>query len=225
MKVRAGSVCGVGVDCGHPWTRPGRRGRASPRMARPRRGPWPSRRKAPCLHTKQERAEKARPKPRGTNTREAMCLISNRQRKRKILRLGVFARVEWQESRFQADAVGPVTSTRPAARRVSAINAGDASGKRRMPRPVRSGCRGVPKSAEFSTNCAASSAISGWPPPLQRGPRRVQEWLAGTGGLAAGDALSVRAVKTGRRFEDWAGQASGKMTRPRADPDVCREMA
>jgi hypothetical protein len=44
-----------------------------------------------------------------TNTREAMCLMIESAAKAEDLPLEFFARVIWQESRFQADAVGPAT--------------------------------------------------------------------------------------------------------------------
>jgi len=46
---------------------------------------------------------------RETDTREAMCLMIESAARANDLPLEFFARVIWQESRFQSDAVGPVT--------------------------------------------------------------------------------------------------------------------
>src|SRR3979411_1968421 len=44
---------------------------------------------------------------RETDTREAMCLMIESAARANDLPLEVFARVNWQESRFQSDAGGP----------------------------------------------------------------------------------------------------------------------
>src|ERR1019366_8553653 len=53
------------------------------------------------------------PKPAGnareSDAREAMCLMIESAARANELPLEFFARVIWQESRFQSDAVGPVT--------------------------------------------------------------------------------------------------------------------
>ena len=53
----------------------------------------------------QKPAEEARE----TDTREAMCLMIESAAKANDLPLEFFARVIWQESRLQSDAVGPLT--------------------------------------------------------------------------------------------------------------------
>src|ERR1700720_509880 len=52
---------------------------------------------------------KAAGNARETDTREAMCLMIESAARANDLPLEFFARVIWQESRFQSDAVGPVT--------------------------------------------------------------------------------------------------------------------
>ena len=44
-----------------------------------------------------------------SDTREAMCLMIESAARANGLPLEFFARVIWQESRFQSDAIGPVT--------------------------------------------------------------------------------------------------------------------
>ena len=48
-------------------------------------------------------------KPADPNTREAMCLMIEAAARANNLPLEFFARVIWQESRFQPDAIGPMT--------------------------------------------------------------------------------------------------------------------
>ena len=46
---------------------------------------------------------------RESDTRESICLIIEAAARESNLPLEFFARVIWQESRFQSDAIGPVT--------------------------------------------------------------------------------------------------------------------
>ena len=60
-----------------------------------------------------------------SDTREAICLMIESAARASDLPLEFFARVIWQESRFQSDAVGPVTRKRPARAGHRAIHAGN----------------------------------------------------------------------------------------------------
>ena len=82
-----------------------------------------------------------------TNTREAMCLMIESAARAEDLPLEFFARVIWQESRFQADAVGPVTRNGQRAQGIAQFMPGTASERRLLDPfdPVQA----LPKSAEF----------------------------------------------------------------------------
>src|SRR5260370_24674524 len=84
---------------------------------------------------------------RETDTREAMCLMIESAAKAQGLPLEFFARVIWQESRFQSDAVGPVTRNGQRALGIAQFMPGTATQRRLLDPfdPVQA----LPKSAEF----------------------------------------------------------------------------
>ena len=91
------------------------------------------------------------PKPadaaRESDAREAMCLMIELAARASSLPLEFFARVIWQESRFQSDAVGPVTRSGQRAQGIAQFMPGTASERRLLDPfdPVQA----LPKSAEF----------------------------------------------------------------------------
>ena len=93
------------------------------------------------------RAAKPADNARETDTREAMCLMIESAAKANELPLEFFARVIWQESRFQSDAVGPVTRSGQRAQGIAQFMPGTASERRLLDPfdPVQA----LPKSAEF----------------------------------------------------------------------------
>src|SRR5258706_5045906 len=76
-------------------------------------------------------AQKPAETERETDTREAMCLMIESAAKAQDLPLEFFARVIWQESRFQSDAIGPVTRNGLRAQGIAKLLPGSAT-KRRM---------------------------------------------------------------------------------------------
>jgi len=80
-------------------------------------------------------------------TREAICLMVESAARANGLPLEFFARVIWQESRFQSDAVGPVTRSGERAQGIAQFMPGTASERRLLDPfdPVQA----LPKSAEF----------------------------------------------------------------------------
>ena len=66
----------------------------------------------------------AKPPPAPADTRESMCLMIESAARANGLPLEFFARVIWQESRFQADAIGPRTRSGDTRARHCAIHAG-----------------------------------------------------------------------------------------------------
>ena len=107
-------------------------------------------------------------KPADPSTREAMCLMIEAAARANNLPLEFFARVIWQESRFQPDAIGPMTRRGQRAQGIAQFMPGTASERRLLDPfdPCRR-CRSRPNSLP---NCAVNSAISGSPrPPIMRG--------------------------------------------------------
>lgn len=154
--------------------------------------------------------------------REAMCLMVESAAAAHGLPLEFFARVIWQESRFQPDAVGPVTRNGQRAQGVAQFMPGTASERRLLDPfdPVQA----LPKSAEYLSELRAQFGNLGLAAAAYNsGPRRVQEWLAGTGGLPAETRSYVLAV-TGTLAEDWAAVGRSAGTAERTPRSGCREL-
>ncbi|OPF93725.1 lytic transglycosylase domain-containing protein [Rhodopseudomonas palustris] len=155
-------------------------------------------------------------------TRESICLMIESAAKAHDLPLEFFARVIWQESRFQPDAVGPVTRSGKRAQGIAQFMPGTASERRLLDPfdPVQA----LPKSAEFLKELRDQFGNLGLAAAAYNaGPRRVQEWLAGTGGMPLQTRDYVFAI-TGSSVDDWAkaGRAA-KLPEAKGDTD-CRTL-
>jgi Transglycosylase SLT domain/SPOR domain len=142
-------------------------------------------------------------------TREAMCLMIESAAKSQNLPVEFFARVIWQESRFQSDAVGPMTRNGQRAEGIAQFMPGTAS-ERRLLNPFDP-VQALPKSAEYLNELRDQFGNLGLAAAAYNaGPRRVQEWLAGTGGMPQETRHYVFAI-TGSSVDDWAAASkSGK---------------
>ena len=141
---------------------------------------------------------------RDSDTREAMCLMIESAAKANGLPLEFFARVIWQESRFQSDAVGPVTRNGQRAQGIAQFMPGTANERRLLDPfdPVQA----LPKSAEFLSELRSQFGNLGLAAAAYNaGPRRVQEWLAGTGSMPQETRNYVAAI-TGATVDDWAAR-------------------
>jgi hypothetical protein len=163
---------------------------------------------------------------RETDTREAMCLMIESAAKAEGLPLEFFARVIWQESRFQSDAVGPVTRNGQRALGIAQFMPGTASERRLLDPfdPVQA----LPKSAEFLNELRNQFGNLGLAAAAYNaGPRRVQEWLAGSGPMPQETRNYVIAI-TGTSVDDWAtasrnGNSNARMP-DRAPNSNCRAL-
>jgi hypothetical protein len=156
------------------------------------------------------------------DTREAMCLMIESAARANGLPLEFFARVIWQESRFQSDAVGPVTRSGRRAQGIAQFMPGTASERRLLDPfdPVQA----LPKSAEFLSELRSQFGNLGLAAAAYNaGPRRVQEWLAGKGGMPAETRNYVYAI-TGSSVDDWAAVGSNAKPPDRAPTSGCREL-
>ena len=157
-----------------------------------------------------------------TDTREAMCLMIESAAKAQDLPLEFFARVIWQESRFQSDAVGPVTRSGQRAQGIAQFMPGTANERRLLDPfdPVQA----LPKSAEFLSELRGQFGNLGLAAAAYNaGPRRVQEWLAGTGGMPQETRNYVSAI-TGASVDEWASAGRGGKVLDRAPNTSCREL-
>jgi hypothetical protein len=157
-----------------------------------------------------------------SDTREAMCLMIESAARAQGLPLEFFARVIWQESRFQSDAVGPVTRNGQRAQGIAQFMPGTASERRLLDPfdPVQA----LPKSAEFLAELRGQFGNLGLAAAAYNaGPRRVQEWLAGSGYLPQQTRNYVLAI-TGIPVDDWATADNNSKPPERAPASSCREL-
>ena len=116
------------------------------------------------------------------DAQEALCLMLEAAAKANDLPLEFFARVIWQESRFQTNAVGPVTRSGKRAQGIAQFMPGTASERGLLDPfdPVQA----LPKAAEFLSELRNQFGNLGLAAAAYNaGPRRVQDWLAGSGGM------------------------------------------
>ena len=159
---------------------------------------------------------------RESDTREAMCLMIESAAKASDLPLEFFARVIWQESRFRSDAVGPMTRRGQRAQGIAQFMPGTASERGLLDpfNPVQA----LPKSAEFLAELRDQFGNLGLAAAAYNaGPRRVQEWLAGSGGMPQETRSYVLAI-TGSAIEDWARAGKGGKAPERMPTSSCREL-
>ncbi|MBY0382218.1 MAG: lytic transglycosylase domain-containing protein [Xanthobacteraceae bacterium] len=150
-----------------------------------------------------------------------MCLMIESAASANDLPLEYFARVIWQESRFQPDAVGPVTRNGQRAQGVAQFMPGTASERRLLDPfdPVQA----LPKSAEFLAELRSQFGNLGLAAAAYNaGPRRVREWQNGTGYMPEETRRYVYAI-TGTSVEDWA-KAGEAGVQDRKKPAGCREL-
>ena len=158
-----------------------------------------------------------------TSTSEnSLCLVMESAARANDLPYEFFARVIWQESRFRSDAVGPRTKSGERAKGIAQFMPGTAA-ERRLLDPFDP-LQALPKSAEFLHDLYQQFGNLGLAAAAYNaGPRRVREWLAGTGPMPQETRSYVLAI-TGRSVDDWAaarGQAIAPA--PRAAPG-CGEL-
>jgi hypothetical protein len=167
-------------------------------------------------------AQKPADVARESGAREAMCLMIESAARASRVPLEFFARVIWQESRFQPDAVGPVTRSGERAQGIAQFMPGTASERRLLDPfdPVQA----LPKSAEFLDELRNQFGNLGLAAAAYNaGPRRVQEWLAGTGPMPQETRNYVVAI-TGSTMEEWAAAGRNGKIPERAPTSNCREL-
>src|SRR5271154_1441720 len=145
--------------------------------------------------------------PNQGDTGEAICLMIESAARANDLPLEFFARVIWQESRFQSNAVGPVTRGGSRVQGIAQFMPGTANERRLLDPfdPVQA----LPKSAEFLNELRNQFGNLGLAAAAYNaGPRRVQEWLAGTGPMPAETRNYVFAI-TGSTVDEWASAGKG----------------
>jgi hypothetical protein len=156
------------------------------------------------------------------DTRGSLCLMIESAAKESGLPLEFFARVIWQESRFQSDAVGPPTRHGGRAQGIAQFMPGTASERRLLDPfdPVQA----LPKSAEYLSELRQQFGNLGLAAAAYNaGPRRVQEWLAGSGPLPQETRHYVAAI-TGTTVDDWAAAGSHDKLAAPGPNTSCRDL-
>jgi hypothetical protein len=136
------------------------------------------------------------------------------------LPLEFFARVIWQESRFQADVVGPRTRSGDRAQGIAQFMPRTAAERGLLDPfdPVQA----LPKSAEFLRELADQFGNLGLAAAAYNaGPGRLREFLSGRRPLPAETRHYVLAI-TGISVDEWA--SSGKREPPRVPKAGCGEL-
>lgn len=146
-------------------------------------------------------AELKAPKKIASGTMDSICLIMESAASANGLPLEFFARVIWQESRFQPDAVGPVTRSGHRAQGIAQFMPRTAEERGLLDpfNPVAA----LPKAAEFLRELRGKFGNLGLAAAAYNaGPRRVQDYLDGRGGMPGQTRHYVMAI-TGRSVDDW----------------------
>jgi len=132
---------------------------------------------------------------------ESLCLLLESAASANDLPLEFFVRLIWKESRFVPDAVGPLTRSGQRARGIAQFMPGTAA-ERGLLDPLDP-IAALPKSAELLRDLRGEFGNLGLAAAAYNaGPRRVRDWLAGTGGMPAQTRDYVSTI-TGRTVEAW----------------------
>jgi hypothetical protein len=131
-----------------------------------------------------------------------ICLLVESAAQAHGLPLEFFARLIWQESRFNPDAIGPVTRSGQRAQGIAQFMPYVAK-KRGVLDPFNP-VAALPKSAEFLRELRAQFGNIGLAAAAYNaGPKRVRDWLAGHSSLPA-QTRNYVSIITGRSANDWA---------------------
>jgi hypothetical protein len=139
------------------------------------------------------------------DTRASVCLMIESAARASALPLDFFARIIWQESRFQADAVGPTTRGGDRAQGIAQFMPGTAAERGLLDpfNPVEA----LPQAAAFLAELRSRFGNLGLAAAAYNaGPQRVRDFLSGARGLPAETRKYVVAV-TGKTVEDWSSDA------------------
>jgi hypothetical protein len=135
-------------------------------------------------------------------SRDSICLMIESAARANDLPIDYFARVIWQESRFQPDVVGPITRNGQRAQGIAQFMPGTAAERRLLDPfdPVEA----LPKSAEFLAELRNQFGNLGLAAAAYNaGPGRLRDFMAGRRPLPAETRNYVVAI-TGMSVDDWA---------------------
>jgi hypothetical protein len=157
-----------------------------------------------------------------TETTESICLLIESAAAANGLPVEFFARVIWRESRYNPNAVGPLTRSGRRAEGIGQFMPGTAAERRLLDPfdPVEA----LPKSAEFLSELRGQFGNLGLAAAAYNaGPQRVRAWLAGRRPLPRETRNYVWAV-TGRTAGDWAAAGPGKPDQKNPPAPPCKDL-
>src|SRR6476646_3805965 len=160
--------------------------------------------------------------PSDADLRESVCLMIEASARAHNLPLEFFARVIWQESRFQPGVVGPRTRSGERAQGIAQFMPRNAAERGLLDPfdPVQA----LPKSAEFLRELADQFGNLGLAAAAYNaGPQRVRDWLSGRRTLPAETRNYVLAI-TGIPVDEWARSGQREPAQPAA-PNCNQMMA
>jgi hypothetical protein len=135
----------------------------------------------------------------------AICSTIETTARVNALPVAFFTRLIWQESRFHADAIGPLTRSGKRAEGIAQFMPGTAV-ERGLFEPFDP-VAALPKSAEFLAELREKFGNLGLAAAAYNaGPQRVSDFLSGARGLPFETRHYVLAI-TGRSVDEWAAQA------------------
>ena len=145
--------------------------------------------------------------PPSAGTATTVCLLIELAAQAHGLPFEFFARLIWQESRFQPGAVGPMTRNGQRAQGIAQFMPGTAA-ERGLFDPFDP-VAALPKAAEFLAELQTQFGNLGLAAAAYNaGPRRVRDWLAGRATLPAETRHYVLTI-TGHSADDWAAANRG----------------
>lgn len=153
---------------------------------------------------REPRKEQNAPPPAPSATSTSICLLVDSAAQAHGLPIEFFTRLIWQESKFDKNAVGPITRRGQRAQGIAQFMPGTASerGLFDLYDPVAA----LPKSAEFLGELRAEFGNLGLAAAAYNaGPQRVRDWIASRGGLPEETRNYVIAI-TGRSVDEWAAE-------------------
>lgn len=136
---------------------------------------------------------------------DSICMMIETAARGNALPVDFFARLIWQESRFQPNEVGPMTRSSARAQGIAQFMPRTAAERRLLDafNPVEA----LPKSAEFLAKLRDQFGNLGLAAAAYNaGPQRVHDFITGSRDLPAETRNYVLAI-TGHTVEDWAKPA------------------
>jgi Transglycosylase SLT domain len=171
-------------------------------------GDVPEQEKEPTALAPEQQAKEIAPADVG-NAIERMCSALESAAAAYGLPVEFFARVIWEESRFQPAAVGPVTRSGHRAQGIAQFMPYTAA-ERGLLDPFNPQAA-LPEAAEFLAELRSKFGNLGLAAAYNAGPARLRAFIDGLGGMPGQTRHYVRAI-TGRSIEHWVARGRKRRT-------------